>query len=64
MSFFTVEKSWEEIRIGVLEATVIAVVKFGSEVYALRKTVEDLLDVFQRNCLRIRGRCCLCFWLK
>ena len=27
------------------------VVKYGSEALALRKADEDLLDVFQRNCL-------------
>ena len=29
------------------------VVKYGSEAWTLRKADEDLLDVFQRNCLRI-----------
>jgi hypothetical protein len=29
------------------------VVKYDSEAWALRKADEDLLDVFQRNCLRI-----------
>ena len=28
-------------------------VKYGSEAWALRKADEDLLDVFQRNCLWI-----------
>jgi len=32
---------------------VITVVKYRSEAWALRKPVEDLLDVFQRNCLQI-----------
>ena len=36
-----------------LEATVLTVVKYGSEAWALRKADEDLLDVLQRNCLRI-----------
>ena len=31
----------------------MTVVKYGSEAWALRKADEDLLDVFQRNCLRI-----------
>ena len=42
-----------QTKIRILEATVITVVKHGSEAWALRKTDEDLLDVFQRNCLRI-----------
>ena len=36
-----------------LEATVMIVVKHGSEAWALRNADENLLDVFQRNCLRI-----------
>ena len=31
----------------------MTVVKCGSEAYMLRKADENLLDVFQRNCLRI-----------
>ena len=31
----------------------MTVVKYGSEARALRKADEDLLDVFQINCLRI-----------
>ncbi|XP_065580646.1 uncharacterized protein LOC136040334 [Artemia franciscana] len=31
----------------------MTVVNYGSEPWVLRKTDEDLLDVFQRNCLRI-----------
>ena len=31
----------------------MTVVKYGSEAEVLRKADEDLLDVFQRNCLRI-----------
>ena len=31
----------------------MTVVKYESEAWALRKADEDLLDVFQRNCLRI-----------
>ena len=36
-----------------LKATVTTMVKYGSEEWTLRKTEEDLLDVFQRNCLQI-----------
>ena len=36
----------------ILEATVMTVVKYGLEVWALQKADEDLLDVFQRDCLR------------
>jgi len=39
--------------LNVLEGTVMAVVKYGSEAWALRKADEGLLDVFQRNCLRV-----------
>jgi len=42
-----------QTRIGVLEATVITVVKYSSRIWELQETEEDLLDVFQRNCLRI-----------
>ena len=38
-------------RIRILEGTVMTVVKYGSEAWALQKVDEDLLDVFQRNCL-------------
>ena len=31
----------------------MTVVTYGSEAWALRKADENLLDVFQRNCLRI-----------
>ena len=31
----------------------MTVIKYGSEAWALRKSDENLLDVFQRNCLRI-----------
>ena len=31
----------------------MTVVKYGSEAWALRKVDENLLDAFQRNCLRI-----------
>ena len=40
-------------NIKILEATVITVVKYGSEASALCKMQEDLLDFFQRKCLRI-----------
>jgi len=42
-----------QTKIRILEATVMTVVKYGSEAWALRKEDENLLDVFQRNCLRI-----------
>jgi hypothetical protein len=42
-----------QTKIRILEATVMTVVKYGSEAWALRKEYEDLLDIFQRNCLRI-----------
>ena len=38
--------------IRILEVTVMTVVKYGSESRAFREA-EDLLDIFQRNCLRI-----------
>ena len=38
-----------QTKIRILEATVITVVKNGSEAWAHRKADEDLLDVFQRN---------------
>jgi len=46
------KKSLQTI-VRILEATVMKVVKYGSEERALQKADEDLLDVFQRNCLRI-----------
>jgi len=42
-----------QTKIRILGATVMTVVKYGSEAWALRKADEYLLDVFQRNCLRI-----------
>jgi len=42
-----------QTMIGILEAKVMTVVKYGSEAWVLQKADEDLLDVFQRNCLRI-----------
>ena len=38
-------------KIRILEATVMTVIKYGPEAMALRKT-ENLLETFQRNCLR------------
>ena len=40
-------------KIRILEATVMRVVKYGSEAWALRKADDDLLDVFQRHCQQI-----------
>ena len=37
----------------------MTVVKYGSETWALREAGEDLLDVFQRNCIRIVLPTCL-----
>ena len=42
-----------QTKVRILEATVMTVVKYGSEAWALRKTDENLLDVFQGNCPRI-----------
>ena len=42
-----------QTKVWILEVTVMTVVKYGSEAWALRKADEDLLDLFQRNCLRI-----------
>ena len=35
-----------QIKIRILEGTVMIVVKYGSEAWAFRKADEDLLDVF------------------
>ena len=57
--FSQLKKVWKnrkislQTKIRILEATVMTVVKYGSEAWALRKADENLLDVFQRNCLRI-----------
>ena len=58
--FHSLKKNFErnrkislQTKIRILEGTVMTVVKYGSEVCALRKTDEGLLDIFQRNCLRI-----------
>ena len=56
---FSVKKVWKnrkislQTKIRILEATVMTVVKYGSEAWVLRKAGENLLDIFQRNCLRI-----------
>ena len=39
------------MKIRILEATVMTIVKYGSEVWALRKTDNKLPDIYQRNCL-------------
>jgi len=57
--FAQLKKIWKnrkinlQTKIRILAATVIAVIKYGSEAWALRKADEDWLDVFQKNCLRI-----------
>ena len=59
MFFSQLKKVWKNRKISlqtniiILEGTVMTVVKYGSETRALQKVDEDLLDVFQRNCLRI-----------
>lgn len=56
--FSQLRKVWENRKIRlrtklrIFEATVISVVRYGSETWALRRKEEDILDVFQRNCLR------------
>jgi len=53
---FKVKNVWKNKKISVqtktriLEATMMTVIKYGSEAWALRKADEDLLDVVQRNC--------------
>ena len=57
--FSQLKKVWKnrkislQTKIRILEATVMTVVKYGSEAWTLQKADENLLDVFQRNCLRI-----------
>ena len=57
-SFSQFKKVWKnrkislQTKIRILKATLMTVVKYGSEAWALRKTDEDLLDVFRTNCLR------------
>ena len=41
----------QQTKIRILEGTVMTVVKYGSKALVLQKADEDLLDVFQRNCL-------------
>ena len=40
-------------KIRILETTVIIVLKYGYETWALRKTKEDFFDVSQKICLNI-----------
>ena len=40
-----------QTKIRILEATVMTLVKYGSEAWALQQADEDLLHVFLRNCL-------------
>ena len=42
-----------QTKIRILEVRVMTLVKYGSEAWALRNADENLLDVFQRNWLRI-----------
>ena len=55
--FFTIKKKFGrteinlQTKIRILEGTVMKVVKYGSETWVLQKADEDLLDVFQINCL-------------
>ena len=59
MFFSQLKKVWKkrkislQTKIRILEATVMTVIKYSSEARALRKAGENLLDVFQRNYLRI-----------
>ena len=40
-------------KIRIMEAAVMTVVEYGSEAWMLRKTEEELLDVFQKKYLRV-----------
>ena len=57
--FSQLKKVWKNRKVSlqtkfrILEVTVMTVVKYGFEAWVFQKTDEDLLDVFQRNCLRI-----------
>ena len=42
-----------QTKIRTLKAAVITLVSYGSEAGALQKATKILLDIFQRNCLRI-----------
>ena len=59
MLFLFKKKVWKnrkislQSKIRIFGATVMTVVKYGSEAWTLQKADENLLDVFQRNCLRI-----------
>ena len=59
MFLLQLKKGWKnrkitaQTKIRILEGRVMTVVKYGSEVWALVKADEDLLDVLQRNCLWI-----------
>ena len=59
MFFSQLKKVWKnrktsvQTKIRILEATVMTVVKYGSEAWVLRKADENLLDFFQRDCLWI-----------
>ena len=52
--FSQLKKVWKnrkislQTEISILEATVMNLVKYGSEAWALRRADKDLLDVFQR----------------
>ena len=56
------EASWQgyknnklslQTKIRILEATMMAMVNYGSEAWKLQKANEDLLYAFQRNCLQV-----------
>ena len=58
------KKVWQNTRIslrtkiGIFESSVMTVVKFGDEMWKLRKAEEDLLHVSQSNSLRtVLGIC-------
>jgi hypothetical protein len=56
--FSQLKKVWKnrkislQTKIRILKTTVMTVFKYSSEAWAFRKVDEDLLDFFQRNCLR------------
>ena len=49
---WTIRKTYLRTKIRIFEATLMTVVKFGSDAWAIGKTEEDLLDVCQKSCLR------------
>ena len=59
MFFLQLKQVWKnrkislKTKIRILEATVMTVVKYGSEAWTLQKADENLLDISQRNCLHI-----------